>query len=82
MSAMPSGRLTVTAEPVMWTLLSISRTIPAKLSATPPIFFQVSGSLSTTAATNMVNIGVVAVTMEVSTGVVMPMAMRKVICGR
>ena len=55
---------------------------PIKLSATPPDFFQVIGSFKTTAAINIVKIGVNGVRMLVSKGVVMVLAFRNEICVR
>ena len=64
------------------TLLKIKNRIPAKLNATPPAFFTVIGSLSTTAAISIVNIGDVVTMIEQSIGVISGIPMRKVICVR
>ena len=55
--------------------------MPAKLSATPPAFIPVMGSLRKRKAKNMVKIGPRVPIMAVSMADVMVMAIRKVICG-
>lgn len=65
-----------------WTLLSINKMTPKKLIATPPAFLSVIGSFKKNAAMNMVKIGVNEVIMEASTGVVIVIALRKLICVR
>lgn len=79
---MPKGLVCVTAEFPKLTLLRMSITTPVKLIATPPAFFKVIGSFNAMAAVNMVNIGVMAVMIAVSIGVVILMASRKLICVR
>ncbi len=55
-------------------LCRISHSMPPKLNATPPVFFHVMGSFRKIAATNMVNMGVVVLITDRSTGVVWAMA--------
>jgi hypothetical protein len=61
------------------TELNIKNKTPTRLTNTPPIFLKVIGSLRTTAATNMVIMGVQVLAMLKSMEVVMVMAFRKLI---
>ena len=74
----PNGVLSA-APPDVATLLTIRYMIPMKLIATPMDFFQVMGSLMAMAATAIVYIGAMAVSMEQSIGVMYGIPTRKVI---
>ena len=74
--------MTATPPSPIRTVLRIKNTTPQKLNPTPNAFFSVIGSLTTIAAINIVKIGVMAVMMLVSRGVVIVIAFRNAICVR
>jgi hypothetical protein len=74
---MPARVLSVVPE-LPDALFNIRKSIPQRLSATPPAFCQLKGSFSTIAAMNIVYIGDIELIIEQCIGVTSGMAMRKV----